>query len=168
MAVARRVQSFNIKKILYCGNREKKFDKEKQIDQELFSFVPFEQLIKESDFVLITCSLNENTKNLFNENIFKQMKNDSILINTSRGGIIDQQSLYNALVNGEIRSAGLDVTVPEPLPLDHPLLTLKNCLILPHIGSAEIQTRNDMCQLGVQNLINFFDQKSMVHQINVN
>jgi phosphoglycerate dehydrogenase-like enzyme len=76
-----------------------------------------------------------------------------LLINTSRGPLVDQDALVNALRNGVIAAAGLDVTTPEPLPTDHPLLTLPNCVVLPHIGSATRATRTRMAQLAADNLI---------------
>jgi len=76
-----------------------------------------------------------------------------MLINTSRGGTVDQEALYDALVTGEIAGAGLDVTTPEPLPPTHPLLRLPNCVILPHIASASYVTRAKMSVLAAQNVI---------------
>lgn len=82
-----------------------------------------------------------------------RMKPSAIFINTTRGGVVDQDALYHALANGQIRAAGLDVTDPEPLPADHPLLTLDNCVILPHIGSATVATRTKMAIMATQNLL---------------
>ena len=76
-----------------------------------------------------------------------------MLINTTRGPVVDQESLYQALATGVIAAAGLDVTTPEPLPPDHPLLTLPNCVVLPHIGSASIATRTQMALMAADNLI---------------
>jgi phosphoglycerate dehydrogenase-like enzyme len=81
------------------------------------------------------------------------MKKTAILVNTSRGGTVDQEALYNALVNGDILAAGLDVTIPEPLPKDHPLVKLPNCVVLPHIASASVATRSKMAELAANNLI---------------
>ncbi|CAF1336673.1 unnamed protein product [Rotaria sp. Silwood1] len=165
LAIARRLQPFSIKRVLYSGTREKYFDSDN--DKKLFKFVSFEELLHESDFVIIACALNEKTANMFNKKAFEHMKNDAILINIARGGIIDQDALYDALKNGQIGAAGLDVTVPEPLPTDHPLLTLDNCTIFPHIGSADLYARHQMVQISVDNLLNFFTGKPMVHQLNI-
>lgn len=81
------------------------------------------------------------------------MKKDAIFINTTRGGLVNQDDLYEALTKGIIFAAGLDVTTPEPLPTDHKLLKLKNCVILPHIGSATEECRYKMAALAVKNLI---------------
>ncbi|CAF1018423.1 unnamed protein product [Rotaria sordida] len=165
LAIARRLQPFSIQRILYSGKHEKQFDSEN--DKKLFQFVQFEELLRQSDFVIIACVLNDETRNMFNRKAFEQMKNDAILVNIARGGIIDQDALYDALKNGQIQAAGLDVTVPEPLPTDHPLLTLDNCIIVPHIGGGDLSVRYQMIQISVDNLLNFFSGKPMVHQVNL-
>jgi lactate dehydrogenase-like 2-hydroxyacid dehydrogenase len=116
-------------------------------------FTDFPVLLEQSDFVSIHAPLNADTLNLFNADAFRKMKRTAILINTSRGGTVDQDALYDALVSGEIAGAGLDVTTPEPLPTDHPLLTLPNCVILPHIASASYATRAKMAMLAAENLV---------------
>jgi glyoxylate/hydroxypyruvate reductase len=116
-------------------------------------FTDFPVLLEQSDFVSIHAPLNAETRNLFNADAFRKMKRTAILINTSRGGTVDQEALYDALVSGEIAGAGLDVTTPEPLPTDHPLLTLPNCVILPHIASASYATRAKMALLAAKNLV---------------
>jgi phosphoglycerate dehydrogenase-like enzyme len=90
---------------------------------------------------------------MINEQSLRRMKPSAILINTTRGPVVDQDALYNALTTGVIAAAGLDVTSPEPLPPQHPLLTLPNCVVLPHIGSASISTRNRMAILAAENLV---------------
>ena len=102
------------------------------------TYLSFEQLLAESDFVSIHCPLNDATRHLFGAAAFAAMKPTAILINTSRGPVVDQEALYQALKRGQIAAAGLDVTTPEPLPVDHPLFSLPNCVVLPHIGSASI------------------------------
>lgn len=104
LAIARRLQPFSIQRILYSGTREKQFDSDE--DKQFFQFVPFETLLGQSDFVIIACALNEHTRNMFNKKAFEQMKNDAILINIARGGIIDQDALYDALKDGQIQAAG--------------------------------------------------------------
>jgi glyoxylate reductase len=81
------------------------------------------------------------------------MKPSAMLVNTSRGGIVDQSALYEALKSKRISAAALDVTDPEPLPMDSPLLELDNCLIVPHLGSASQHTRDMMAYLAAENLI---------------
>ena len=116
-------------------------------------FTDFPDLLAESDFISIHTPLNDATRDLFNADTFRKMKRTAILINTSRGGTVDQAALYDALVKGEIAGAGLDVTTPEPLPTDHPLLTLPNCVILPHIASASYATRAKMAWLAAENVV---------------
>ena len=165
LAIARRLQPFNIARVLYSGTREKQFETEH--DKKFFTFVKFDELLRQSDFVVIACALNDQTRNLFDKNAFQQMKNDAILVNIARGGIVDQQALYEALTTGEIQAAGLDVTTPEPLPTDHPLLSLDNCTIFPHIGSADIISREGMAQLCVDNLLNYFSGKPLARQLDL-
>lgn len=135
-AVAKRLRAFSVGRILYSGTKEK--EEAKEIGAK---FVELDTLLRESDYVIPCCSLNEKTTNLFNSETFSMMKPNSILINTSRGGVVNQSDLYDALKEKKIAAAGLDVTTPEPLPLNSPLLSLPNCVILPHIGSATIETR---------------------------
>jgi lactate dehydrogenase-like 2-hydroxyacid dehydrogenase len=116
-------------------------------------FTDFPDLLAESDFISIHVPLNAQTRHLFNADAFRRMKRTAILINTSRGGTVDQEALYDALVSGEIAAAGLDVTTPEPLPTDHPLLQLPNCVILPHIASASYATRSKMALLAAENIV---------------
>lgn len=146
-AVAQRIKAFNVKQILFTSRKDKPEAKELQAKR-----VDFEQLLHDSDFVIVTCALTPETTNLFNKDAFNKMKKSAIFINTSRGGVVDQEALINALKNQTILAAGLDVMTPEPLPLDSPLLQLNNCVLLPHIGSATIQTREDMAILTARNI----------------
>ncbi|XP_067171582.1 glyoxylate reductase/hydroxypyruvate reductase-like isoform X1 [Apteryx mantelli] len=122
-AVARRLKPFGVKKFLYAGSHPKP-----EIAAEFQAeFVPITRLAEESDFIVVTCALTPETQGICNKDFFCRMKKNSVFINTSRGAVVNQEDLYNALVNGQIAAAGLDVTTPEPLPTDHPLLSLKNC-----------------------------------------
>ncbi|XP_077290691.1 glyoxylate reductase/hydroxypyruvate reductase-like [Arctopsyche grandis] len=146
--IVNRLKGFELKTILYCGHKEK--PEAAELGAE---FVPFDDLLTRSDFIFICCSLNETSTNLMDANAFSKMQKTAILINVSRGGVIDQEALYNALNTKQIYAAGLDVTTPEPLPKEHPLNSLSNCFITPHLGSATRQTRYDMAQLSALNLI---------------
>ncbi len=117
------------------------------------TYVDEDTLLAESDFVSLHCPLNQHTKLLVNASFLGKMKRAAILINTTRGGVVDQDALYTALVNRTIGAAGLDVTTPEPLSPEHKLLTLPNCVILPHIGSASIATRTKMAMMAAENVI---------------
>ncbi|KAI0983629.1 hypothetical protein GJ496_007647 [Pomphorhynchus laevis] len=158
-AVGERLRPFNPKKILYSvgPNTEQppSWSKSARLDS----------ILRSADFVTITCDLTPETKNMFNKDTFKQMKRNSILVNTSRGPIVNMDDLYNALKKGHIAGAGLDVTVPEPLPTDHKLLSLNNCVILPHIGSADVQTRMGMANLTVDNILAWATGKKLPAEI---
>jgi lactate dehydrogenase-like 2-hydroxyacid dehydrogenase len=148
LAVAKRLRGFECK-ILYSGRREKP-EAAKQVDAE---YVSFEELLKRSDFVVPQCPLDSSTRHLFNESAFRQMKPSAIFVNTTRGGVVDQEALAKALKEGWIWGAGLDVTEPEPLPQDSPLLGLKNCLVLPHVGTATAQCRHETAEQMIENLM---------------
>ncbi|XP_034037049.1 glyoxylate reductase/hydroxypyruvate reductase [Thalassophryne amazonica] len=148
MAIARRLKPFGVKKLLYSGRSVKVHAAE--VDGE---FVPLDTLASESDFVVVSCSLTPETQGMCNKAFFSKMKKTAIFINSSRGAVVNQEDLFQALSSGQIAAAGLDVTTPEPLPTDHPLLTLKNCVVLPHIGSATYSTRSTMAALSAQNML---------------
>jgi len=90
---------------------------------------------------------------MMNAAAFAKMKKSAVLVNASRGPVVDPQALYDALKNGVIAAAGLDVTEPEPLPGNHPLLTLPNCLVVPHIASASFRTRGEMARIAAENVL---------------
>lgn len=115
--------------------------------------VDFDTLLRESDFVSVHTDLNESTKGLFDARAFGKMKPSAVFINSARGPIHNQRDLYEALKNKTIFAAGLDVTDPEPIPLDDPLLTLPNCVIAPHIASATVSSRNGMADIAADNLL---------------
>ena len=115
--------------------------------------VDFDTLLAESDFVSVHTDLNASTKGLFNAATFRKMKRTAIFINSARGPIHVQRDLYDALKDGLIFAAGLDVTDPEPIATDDPLLTLPNCVIAPHIASATVSSRNGMAEISADNLL---------------
>ena len=114
--------------------------------------VSFNQVITESDFLSLHIPFTENTQHLINQGVLKRMKSTAILINTSRGKVVDQRALCHALKEHQIAYAALDVTDPEPLPAQDPILALPNCLIAPHIASASVSTRMKMAIMAVDNL----------------
>uniref|UniRef100_A0A673HKC0 Glyoxylate reductase/hydroxypyruvate reductase-like n=1 Tax=Sinocyclocheilus rhinocerous TaxID=307959 RepID=A0A673HKC0_9TELE len=148
LAIARRLKPFGVKRLLYTGRQPK--PQAQEVDGE---YVPLDTLVRESDFVVVSCSLTPDTQGLCDKTFFSKMKKTSIFINTSRGAVVNQEDLFEALSSGQIAAAGLDVTTPEPLPTNHPLLTLKNCVVLPHIGSATYSTRGVMSELTANNLL---------------
>ena len=136
-------------KIIYHNRRPNK-EAEKDLEAELVSF---EMLLQQSDVLSVHASLSPDTKGLFDKKVFNKMKRTSIFINTARGGIHNEPDLTEALQEGLIWGAGLDVTNPEPMHPDNPLLHMTNVAILPHIGSATIETRNAMAEMAAKNII---------------
>ncbi len=112
----------------------------------------FDRLLAESDFVTLHCPLTDETRGLIGADALHRMKPEAILVNTARGPIVDTDALAEALHGGEIAAAALDVTDPEPLPADHPLLRAPNLIVVPHVGSATHATRAAMADLAVDNL----------------
>jgi len=157
--IAEKLRAFKPGKIIYT-NRSPSKDAPKA-----FTYVPFEQLLKESDFLIVCATPSAENAKIFCKKNFSQMKNDAILINVSRGVLVCLDDLYDALKTGQIGAAGLDVTDPEPLPKDHPLFNLNNCVILPHIGSATFATRNLMASTTEDNIYNFLAGKPMVSEL---
>lgn len=128
--------------------------------------VDLETLLRESDFVSLHTPLTTETRGLMNADRLAQMKPTAILINTARGPVVDAEALYTALKERRIFAAALDVTDPEPIPLDSPLLTLDNLVIAPHIASASIATRQKMALMAAQNLIDGLNGERLMHCVN--
>jgi len=148
--VARRAGGFNMR-VLYHDEKRRSLDEEKELGIEYCPDV--KDLIATSDFISIHVPLLPQTHHLFGEKEFKMMKKTAVLINTSRGPVVDQKALFEALRSGQIFAAGLDVTEVEPISMDDPLLTLDNVIIAPHIGSASFYTRTKMAFMAVENLL---------------
>ena len=115
--------------------------------------VEMEALLRESDFISLHTNLTPETHHLIGADALRAMKPSAVLVNTSRGPVIDPDALTDALRSGEIFAAGLDVTDPEPLPADHPLVSLPNCVVVPHIASASRVTRGKMAAMAAANLL---------------
>ncbi|XP_043206122.1 glyoxylate reductase/hydroxypyruvate reductase-like [Amphibalanus amphitrite] len=154
--VAARLRPFNVSTILYTGRTERP-----EAAALGAQFVPFDELLARSDFVIVTCALNDDTRGLFNEAAFGKMKSNAVLINASRGGTVDQEALAAALRSGRIQAAGLDVMTPEPLPPTHPLANMTNCTLTPHVGSATVKSRTDMATLTARNILTGLDGAQM-------
>jgi glyoxylate reductase len=112
-----------------------------------------DDVLARSDFLSLHVTLTPETHHLMNRERLARMKGSAILINASRGAVVDPDALYDALRNGVIAGAALDVTEPEPMPGDHKLLTLPNCLVVPHIASASLATRARMASIAAENLL---------------
>lgn len=117
------------------------------------SYRPFEGLLAEADCIVILVPLTDQTRGMFNDAAFARMKPNATLVNAARGPIVDTDALLRALEAGRIAGAALDVTEPEPIPPDHPLLQRDDVIVVPHIGSATVETRTRMALLAVDNLL---------------
>lgn len=146
--MAKRARGFDMRVLYYNRNRREDLEKAMGV-----AYADLDTLLRESDFVSLHTDLNESTRHLMDASAFAKMKRTAIVINTARGPIVDPHALYDALSQRKIGGAALDVTEPEPIPLDSPLLTLRNCLIVPHIASASVATRGKMAQMAAANLI---------------
>ncbi|WP_376792628.1 2-hydroxyacid dehydrogenase [Thermoflexus sp.] len=160
-AVARRAKGFHMR-ILYHDVR-----RNEAAEAELGAvFVDLDTLLRESDFITIHTDLNPSTYRMINREAFAKMKPTAVLVNAARGPIVDTEALYEALREGRIFAAALDVTDPEPLPADHPLLQLPNCIVVPHIGSATVTTRNRMAELAALNVLAGLRGERLPHCVN--
>jgi glyoxylate reductase len=147
-AVAKRASGFEMRILYFDVNRQP------SLEQELgLVFTDLETLLSESDFISLHTPLTSETYHMIGAEQFGLMKETAIFVNTSRGQVVDQAALYDALLSGSIAGAGLDVTDPEPLDPDDPLLELDSCLVVPHIASASIATRTLMATMAAENLV---------------
>ncbi|MBE8712342.1 2-hydroxyacid dehydrogenase [Sphingobacterium hungaricum] len=153
--------AFNMNIIYY--NRSKNPKAEKDLDAK---YVNFDDLLTKSDAISVHTNLSPETEFRFNKDVFKRMKSSAIFINTARGKIHNEKDLIEALETHEIWGAGLDVTDPEPMSKDNPLLNMTNVCVLPHIGSATIETRTKMATLAANNLIAAAKGKQMPQVVN--
>ncbi len=160
-AFARRAAGFGMR-ILYT-KRQPDPEAERELGVE---YRTLEQLLAQSDHVVVLCALTDETRGLIDAAALARMKPTATLVNAARGPIVDAQALTEALAEGVISAAGLDVTDPEPIPVDHPLVKLSNCFIVPHIGSASVRTRIHMAEMAAANLIAGLNGERMSHCAN--
>ncbi|XP_041775248.1 glyoxylate reductase/hydroxypyruvate reductase-like [Anopheles merus] len=146
--ILKRLKGFDIGRCLYTGRSRKP-----SADLVGASYVDLATLLRESDFVFIACPLTGDTARMFNRETLALMKRSSVLINVARGGIVDQPALVEALREGTIFAAGLDVMTPEPLDTNDPLLSLPNCVVVPHLGTATQQSLLDMFAITANNVL---------------
>ncbi|MBS0027004.1 2-hydroxyacid dehydrogenase [Chitinophaga sp. 22321] len=149
-------------KIIY-NNRHRNEAAEKDLDA---TFVSFDELLQQSDVISVHTSLTPDTKEKFNAAAFSKMKPSAIFINAARGGVHNEKDLIAALQTGQIWGAGLDVTNPEPMNADNPLLEMPTVAVLPHIGSATIETRNAMSRIAAANVIAALNGKPVPNPVN--
>ncbi|MEQ9591322.1 MAG: D-glycerate dehydrogenase [Cyclobacteriaceae bacterium] len=161
IAMAKRCKGAYGMSVLY-HNRKRNL----KIEQELNAqFVDFDELLADSDVVSVHCPLNAETKEIFDKSAFKKMKPSSIFINTARGGIHNEKDLIQALNEKQIWGAGLDVTNPEPMLSDNPLLSMENVCVLPHVGSGTVEARDEMARLAAENIIQFYRTGKVPNQV---
>jgi glyoxylate reductase len=148
-AVARRAQGFGMRVIYHSRHRVAP-----EVEAALgAAWLPFGELLAEADFVSVHVPLSAETQHLIDAAALARMKPSAILVNTSRGAVVDSMALLEALEARRIRAAALDVTDPEPLPAEHALANRDDCLVVPHIGSATIATRSRMAVMAAENLL---------------
>ncbi|MHA1799272.1 MAG: 2-hydroxyacid dehydrogenase [Candidatus Helarchaeota archaeon] len=147
-AVAIRAKAFGMNLAYY--SRTRKLDLEEKIG---IRFLEFDELLRKSDFVSLHVPLTPETTTIIGKREFNLMRKTAFIINTSRGSVINEADLIQAIKNKDIAGAGLDVHVHEPIKMENELLKLKNVVLLPHIGSATIETRQKMAEIAVKNLI---------------
>ncbi|PWB68608.1 MAG: D-glycerate dehydrogenase [Anaerolineales bacterium] len=159
-AMARRAVGFDMRVIYYDPNEPRPDPDIKAIS------VDFETLLEESDFISLHTPLTPDTRHLIDAEALSRMKPNAVLVNTSRGPVIDIDALYDALKDKRIFGAALDVTDPEPLPPDHPLLTLDNAVVMPHIASASRTARDKMSWMAAKNLIAGLEGRHLPNCVN--
>lgn len=152
--VARRCQGFDMKILAYDIYEDAAFQKETGA-----VYVDLETLLRNSDYITLHSPFNEETKNIISTREFRMMRKDAVLINTARGGLIDEAALYEALKAGTIRGAALDATMEEP-PYDSPLLTCENCILTPHAGAATREASSRMSLMAAQNAVEVLQGKT--------
>ena len=160
-AVAKRARGFDMRLLYYDHVRQPEMEAELGVE-----YRSFEDLLCESDYVSLHVSLTPETQGFIDAEAFSLMKPTAILINTARGPVVDSEALYEALKSGQIASAALDVTDPEPLPADHKLMQLPNLIVAPHIASATVTSRTQMAMMAVKNLVAGVQGKSLPYPVN--
>jgi glyoxylate reductase len=158
--IARRALGFDMT-VLY-HNRRRRPDVETELG---VTYAPLEGLLGEADHVILSVPLTGATRGLMNRARLRLMKPTATLVNVARGPVVEPDALYEALTGGTIAAAALDVTDPEPLPRDHPLLGLENLVITPHLGSATVATRRKMAELSVANLLAGLRGEPLLHEV---
>ncbi|XP_026816291.1 glyoxylate reductase/hydroxypyruvate reductase-like isoform X2 [Rhopalosiphum maidis] len=159
-SIAEKLVNFKVSQLLYTSRNEK--PDVKALGGQL---VTVDELMERSDFVVVAAALNDETKFIVNRERIATMKSNAILVNISRGQLIDQDALVEALKEKRIRGAGLDVMTPEPLPLDHPLIGLDNVLLLPHIGTSTLELEEEMAVMTAQNILAVLDGCPMPNEV---
>ena len=160
-AMAERAKGFQMK-IYYCDER-RNLDMEEKVGAE---YKTMDELLTMSDFISIHVPLTDETRRMIGEKEFQKMKSDAVFINTARGAVVDEEALIDALVNGVIGGAGLDVYQEEPLPMESRLFQLANVVMVPHIGSASWNARRQMAMVAARNVVAVLRGESPLDPVN--
>ena len=160
-AVARRAAGFGMKVLYYNRSRKPELEATRGL-----IYTELDTLLQTSDYVCIMTPYTPETANLIGAKELAMMKKTAILINTARGGIVDEKALYDALAGGGIWAAGLDVFDEEPISTGHPLLKLPNVVALPHIGSASIAARSKMADIAAENILRVLSGQDPLYRVN--
>ena len=158
--VARRAQGFDMTVLYHNRNRNPKAEADLGA-----RYVALDELLAQSDFVALNTPLTDETRGMIGARELGLMKESAVLVNAARGGVIDHDALLETMRAGKLHCAALDVTEPEPLPRDHPLLALDNIIVIPHLGSATEQTRQAMADRSVRNLLAGLEGKELLNRI---
>jgi glyoxylate reductase len=162
LELVKRARGFDMRVLYYDAfRRPEGFEREHRVE-----YREMDDLLAESDFITVHVDLNDSTRKLFNAERLGKMKRTAFLINAARGPIVDTEALYQALESGTIAGAALDVTDPEPLPANHPILRLDNCIVCPHIASASVRTRTNMAKLAAENILKVLGGEKPVTPVN--
>jgi glyoxylate reductase len=159
--VAKRARALGMRVVYFSRTRKPALERRYRME-----FRNPEELLRESDFVSLHAPLTPETRHIINEGSLGLMKTRAVLVNTARGALVDQQALYEVLKAGRIGAAALDVTDPEPMASDDPLLSLPNVIITPHIASASVATRSQMSMLAAENIVEALNGKVPKHTVN--
>ena len=152
-ATAKMAQAFGLNILAYNRSQDLR------LESEILKYVELDELLKQSDFVSLHCPLTESTEGLINSDSISKMKDSAFLINTSRGGLIVEEDLKNALNNNKLAGAAVDVVSSEPIKADNPLLNAENCIITPHIAWASKEARARLMQTIADNIEAFLEGK---------
>ena len=137
------------------------------IEKEGFEWVPLDKLFREADYITVHVPKNKNTTGLINKAAFDQMKNGVMIINCARGGIVDEDDLYEALTSGKVAGAALDVFATEPPPAEHPLLGMDNIICTPHLGASTAEAQTNVAVAVAEQIIEYLKNNNIINAVNV-
>lgn len=157
--VALRAKGFGMKILCYDMYQDKEFAEKHGVQ-----YCELDKLLRNSDFISLHAPLNAQTENMISAEQFEMMKNNAVIVNTARGGILNEEDLYHALNTGQIAAAALDATVVEP-PVNSPLVNLENCILTPHAGAATYEASHAMSMMAAQNIVDVLETGSAQYHI---